>query len=114
MLHTVVLLVLFHRFRFGLWLPLVLDGSLCTSRALFQVAAGVLDAIFPTIADVPAVSPLLEGPSTAFNSAEPMLANPLSKRREAVAPAMKTKAKSTDVLGIGWCNASARALQAMQ
>jgi hypothetical protein len=32
-LHTVVLLVLFHRFRFGLWLPLVLKGSLCTSRA---------------------------------------------------------------------------------
>ncbi len=38
-----MLSVLFHRFRFGLQLPLVLEESLCTSRARFhwQFAAGV-------------------------------------------------------------------------
>ena len=36
-----MLLVLFHRFRFGLRLPLVLEESLCTSRARFQFTAGV-------------------------------------------------------------------------
>jgi hypothetical protein len=37
----VVLIELFHRFRFGLQFPPVLEGSLCTSRARFQFTAGV-------------------------------------------------------------------------